>query len=390
MSDVAVPSATEPVAATPGTGPSAATVDAIVEAIWSSVGPSLRSLAEDEVRAHVRTEAPPLVAEDDLDAATHRLLGRADGLGLVMAHFHDEAVTDVLVNGNGGIWIEGPAGLRREGGPLDQVALARLTEQLRAHGHVRLDRAEPLADLTLGDEFRVNVVLPPVAVDGPCVALRRVGGRRRSLADLCPAPVASELAEAVRRRDDIVVSGGTGAGKTTLLGALAGAVGPTERIVTIEDTPELALAHDHVVRLRSREANGDGAGAIDIRRLVRNALRMRPDRIIVGEVRGPEVLDMLWAMNTGHAGSLSTVHANSPRDALRRLESLALLAGSRLPVDSIRDQLRSAVDLVVQVERRDDGTRAVTSVVRVGPDADWTSGDGLEPVPVAASSSDGP
>jgi pilus assembly protein CpaF len=232
----------------------------------------------------------------------------------------------------------------------------------------------------LADGSRACIVLPPLAVDGPYVTIRRFVLVEAGLDDFAPPPVAEVLVDAVRRRLNLVVSGGTGSGKTTLLNALAAHVGPDERLVTIEDTAELRLRHHHVVRLQARVANSEGVGEVPIRQLVRAALRLRPDRILVGEARGAEVVDMLQAMNTGHEGSMSTCHANSPRDALRRLEALALLGDSALPAGFVRDQLTSALRLVVHVVRTDDGRRRVRDVVAVGPSADWRTGAGLEVV----------
>jgi pilus assembly protein CpaF len=217
----------------------------------------------------------------------------------------------------------------------------------------------------------VNVVVPPLAVDGPSLTIRRFGARRVPLGALCPPGVDELLAWAVAARANIVVSGGTGAGKTTVLNALGALLPDGERIVTVEDTAELRLAAPHVVRLEARPATADGVGAVTIRQLVRNALRMRPDRIVVGEVRGAEAIDMLWAMNTGHEGSLSTCHANSPVDALRRLELMVLSAGLDLPLAAVRDQLCAALDLVVQVARTRDGGRGIVAVGEVvDPPAD--------------------
>ena len=207
--------------------------------------------------------------------------------------------------------------------------------------------------------------MPPLAVDGPCLTIRRFGARAMPLAAFCPPGVAALLSWAVGARLNILVSGGTGAGKTTLLNAVAAAIPPCERVVTVEDAAELRLPGEHVVRLEARPPNAEGAGEVRLRDLVRNALRMRPDRIVVGEVRGPEALDMLQAMNTGHEGSLSTCHANGPADALRRLETMVLMGDVGLPLAAVRDQIRSALDLVVQVARRSDGRRTVVAVDEV-------------------------
>ncbi len=233
-----------------------------------------------------------------------------------------------------------------------------------------MDEAAPLCDARLPDGSRVNVVIPPLSLSGPCLTVRRFRREGFSLRELMangtmPAALAELLAVSVAARASILVSGGTGSGKTTTLNALSGAIPGEERIVTIEDAAELRLRQRHVVRLEARPANLEGRGEVTIRQLVRNALRMRPDRIVVGEVRGPEALDMLQALNTGHDGSLTTVHANSPEDALRRVETLALMAGVGLPHQAVREQVGSALDLIVHQARLPDGTRAVESVTEV-------------------------
>jgi pilus assembly protein CpaF len=233
---------------------------------------------------------------------------------------------------------------------------------------LRVDRAAPLVDARLPDGSRVNAVVPPLAVDGPCLTIRRFVARRVVLDEVCPPGVAPLLAWAVRARLNVLVSGGTGAGKTTLLNALAAEVPAGERVVTVEDAAELQLPGEHVVRLEARPASAEGSGEVLVRDLVRNALRMRPDRIVVGECRGPEALDMLQAMNTGHEGSLSTCHANGPADALRRLETMVLMGSVALPLAAVREQVDGALDLVVQVARRPDGTRAVVELAEVAPD----------------------
>jgi pilus assembly protein CpaF len=233
-----------------------------------------------------------------------------------------------------------------------------------------VDEASPLCDARLADGSRVNVVIPPLALSGPCLTIRKFRRHGFSLEDLVAngtlaEPLASMLAACVRARASILVSGGTGSGKTTTLGALSAAIPDGERIVTIEDAAELRLRQRHVVRLESRPPNVEGRGEVTIRALVRNALRMRPDRIVVGEVRGAEALDMLMALNTGHEGSLTTVHANSCEDALRRVETLALMAGVGLPHEAVREQVASALQVVVHQARGPDGSRRVESVAEV-------------------------
>jgi pilus assembly protein CpaF len=316
-----------------------------------------------------------------LDAPPPRTPRRPAGLGLggLDRLLADAEVTEVMVNG-GPVWVERRGRLQRTAVSLDASQLSRLVDRLVGLGGSRVDRASPLADIRLPDGCRANVVVPPVAPDGPYVTIRRFALRHARLADFADAEVAGLLAGAVSARRNLVVVGGTGSGKTTLLNALASTIPAGERIVTVEDTAELSLQHPHVVRLEARRANSDGAGGVPIRQLVVNALRMRPDRIVVGEVRGAEVLDMAQAMNTGHEGSLSTCHANSPRDALRRLEAMAVLASAELPLPFVRDQLAGAVDLLVHVVRLPDGSRRVAAVIDVARGADWVSGRGLEPL----------
>ena len=307
----------------------------------------------------------PLLDEEGVAAVAAAVAARATGLGPLEPYLREPGVTEVMVNGGGALWVERQGRLERTDVTLadDQVAL--LVERIVGPLGLRADRTSPVADARLADGSRVNVVVPPLAVDGPCITIRRFGARAVPLPDLCPPGVAELLGWAVRGRCNVLVSGGTGAGKTTLLNALGGLLPGDERLVTVEDTAELRLPGPHVVRLEARPATADGVGAFGLRDLVRNALRMRPDRIVVGEVRGPEALDMLWAMNTGHEGSLSTCHANSPADALRRLELMVLGAGLDLPLPAVRDQLAAALDLVVHVARLDDGRRGVVAVAEV-------------------------
>jgi pilus assembly protein CpaF len=295
----------------------------------------------------------------------------ATGLGPLEPLLADPSVDEVMVNGPGAVYVERRGRLERTA-----VEFAGADELMHAIERVlaplgrRVDEASPLCDARLPDGSRVNVVIPPLSLSGPCLTVRRFRREGFSLRELVvngtmPAALAELLAVSVAARASILVSGGTGSGKTTTLNALSGAIPGEERIVTIEDAAELRLRQRHVVRLEARPANLEGRGEVTIRQLVRNALRMRPDRIVVGEVRGPEALDMLQALNTGHDGSLTTVHANSPEDALRRVETLALMAGVGLPHQAVRDQAASALDLVVHQSRLPDGSRAVESVTEV-------------------------
>ena len=272
-----------------------------------------------------------------------------------------------MVNGPHEIWIERD-GLSRETTLrfADESHLRRIITKMVGQVGRRIDESSPMVDARLPDGSRVNAIIPPLSLSGPLLTIRKFdqdrfdARRARPARHAQPSDAADFLDRCIQADLNILISGGTGTGKTTLLNALSAAVPDSERIVTIEDAAELQLEQRHVVRLESRPKNIEGEGEITIRDLVRNALRMRPDRIIVGEVRGAEALDMLQAMNTGHDGSLSTVHANSPRDALNRLETMVLMAGFELPVRAIRQHVSSALDLIVQIERLDDGTRHVT------------------------------
>jgi len=311
-----------------------------------------------------------------LDAATRdalaaRVAERAVGLGPLEPLLRDPTVDELLVCGTAPVWIE-------RGGRLTQTDvrfgseadLRDAIERILAPLGRRADEAEPLCDARLPDGSRVNVVLPPLALDGPLLTIRRFRPRGFAPADLLAhdtltPPLLDFLGRAVAARCTLLICGGTGSGKTTTLGALAAFVDSGERVVTIEDSAELRLALPHVVRLEARPPNLEGRGEVTIRRLVRNALRMRPDRLIVGEVRGPEALDLLVALSTGHAGSLCTIHAGSGAEALRRLETLALMADVGLPIAAIRDQIADAVDIVVRQERGSDGVRRVVEVAEV-------------------------
>jgi pilus assembly protein CpaF len=312
----------------------------------------------------VVAEEAPLLSDADRERMVDELLADLMGLGPLEPLLADGAVTDVMVNGDGAVWIERRGQLERAGVVLDASTVFHLIEKVVAPLGLRADRSSPLVDARLADGSRVNAVVPPLAVDGPCLTIRRFGARAVPLARFAPAGVVELLRGAVQERRNIMICGGTGSGKTTLLNALAREIPHGERIVTVEDAAELRLPQDHVVRLEARPANADGAGEVRIRDLVRNSLRMRPDRIVVGECRGPEALDMLQAMNTGHEGSLSTCHANGADDALRRLETMVLMGDVALPLGAVREQLASALDVLVVVSRR-GARRRVTEVAEV-------------------------
>jgi pilus assembly protein CpaF len=323
----------------------------------------------DAIAALVR-DADPLRPPDQVARSVAAIRAQLDGLGLLEPLLRDPGVTDVMVNGPGPVWVERHGRLERTAVRLDRAQIELLVERIVAPLGKRADPVHALVDGRLADGSRVHVVVPPLAVDGPCITIRRFSVRPIALEQLAAPPVASLLRWAVRSRCNIVVSGATGSGKTTLLNALAASVPEGERIITVEDAAELRLGAPHVVRLESRPPSSDGAGTVTIRDLVRNALRMRPDRLIVGEVRGAEALDLLTAMNTGHDGSLSTVHANGVDDAVRRLETLVLMAGVGLPAAAVREQIGSAVDLIVHLVRSSDGARRVAAVAELDLDGD--------------------
>jgi pilus assembly protein CpaF len=322
------------------------------------------------IRSLVEREAGLLDAEQR-EALVARVAERSFGLGPLESVLRDPAVNEVMVNGPSSVFVE-------RGGRVEPAAVAfgseaelrHVIERILAPLGRRVDEASPLADARLPDGSRVNVIIPPLSLDGPILTVRRFRRRGFTAAELVEHGTLTEalrafLAGAVRGRVNLLISGGTGSGKTTTLNALSGFIPAGERIVTIEDAAELRLQQPHVVRLESRPANLEGRGEVSIRALVRNALRMRPDRIVVGEVRGPEALDMLSAMSTGHDGSLSTIHAGSPEEALRRLETLALMADVALPLAAVREQVAGAIDLVVHQARGRDGERRVVEVAEV-------------------------
>lgn len=319
----------------------------------------------------------PLLPAARLQRLVGELVDEVAGLGPLEPLLADPAVTEVMVNGPGRAFVERAGRLEPVALGLDDEAIVRLVERVVAPLGLRLDRASPIVDARLPDGSRLHAVIPPLAIDGPCVTIRRFGAHRVPVSGFGAAgPADALLTWAVRAGWNVLVAGATSAGKTTLLNALSGAIGATERIVTIEETAELRLRQPHVVRLEARPANAEGAGAVGVRELVRAALRMRPDRLVVGEVRGAEALDMLQALNTGHDGSLCTIHANSAGDALSRLETLVLLAASGLPLPAVRAQITASVDVVVFVARRPGGMRRIEAIAEVG----GAPGDGVRPL----------
>ena len=299
-----------------------------------------------------------------------RVIDDAVGLGVLEPLIADHSVTEIMVNGPEDVFIERSGRIERVPTRFTSEAeLYQLIDRIVSSVNRRVDESSPMVDARLPGGERVNVIIPPLALDGPTITIRRFPQPFR-LPDLVarnslPQQAADLLGALVAARFNILVSGGTGSGKTTFLNALSGMISDRERIITIEDAAELSLQQPHVVRLEARPANTEGAGQVTIRDLVRNSLRMRPDRIIVGEVRGGETLDMLQAMNTGHEGSLTTVHANSATDALSRLETLSSMSDVTLPVETVRDQINGAIDIIIQLERDSTGMRRVSTIEAV-------------------------
>ena len=332
--------------------------------------------------SELRTETGRLVREivadlndlpNTIDAQLliQSVLDEAIGLGPLEDLLRDDTVSEIMVNRHDEIFVERGGRIQQEKSSFSSDRAVRgIIERIVAPLGRRIDESSPMVDARLQDGSRVNAVIPPLALKGPSLTIRKFSRRRLSTGDLIElgslSPAMARFLEcAVAHRENIVVSGGTGSGKTTFLNVLSACIPPGERVVTIEDAAELQLHHPNLVSLEARPANAEGRGFVSIRDLVRNALRMRPDRIVVGECRGGEALDMLQAMNTGHEGSLTTLHANSPRDALNRLETLVLMSGDSLPLSAIRDQIASAVDIIVQQTRFACGSRKITSITEI-------------------------
>ncbi|MHB8513023.1 MAG: CpaF family protein [Actinomycetota bacterium] len=327
-----------------------------------------------EAVAKILTEEGVAMAPREIAALVYSIADAIVGLGPLEKLLRDESVTEVMVVAPSKIFVERNGSIERCDVELqDERAVRHLIERIVAPLGVRVDEAMPWVDARLPDGSRVHAIIPPLAINGASLTIRKFASTPLTATDLIDIGTWSSatcemLAESVRSRKNLIVCGGTGAGKTTLLNVLSSFVLPTERIITIEDAAELQLGQEHVVSLETRAANVEGAGAVTVRDLVRNALRMRPDRIIVGEVRGGEALDMLQAMNTGHEGSMSTAHANSASDLIERLEAMVLMSGATLPIEAVRRQIAAGVDLIVAVERGRDGVRRVTEVMQVMPD----------------------
>jgi pilus assembly protein CpaF len=337
------------------------------------------TISPEQLNAYVAQEISDLMAStgaplsvSERHSLTAEILDDVMGLGPIEKFLADPTVSEIMVNSLSYIYVERSGVLEQTSSAFSSDEhLRRVIERIVGKVGRRIDESSPMVDARLTDGSRVNAIIPPLSVDGPVLTIRKFSADPLTVDDLVQfgtlTPETAALLRAVVEVGlNIMVSGGTGTGKTTMLNVLSGFIPSNERIVTIEDAVELQLQQDHVVRLESRPANIEGRGEITTRDLVRNALRMRPDRIIVGEVRGPEALDMLQAMNTGHEGSISTVHCNSPRDALARLETMVLMAGLELPSKAIREQVSSAIDLVVHIQRFPDGARRVTHLTEVG------------------------
>jgi pilus assembly protein CpaF len=333
---------------------------------------------DERIRAQVLSVIQELVANlktplsgRERERLSLEVLDEVFGLGPLEPLLQDPTINDILVNGPKQVYVE-RAGVLEESNVMfkDNAHLMNIIDKVVSAVGRRVDESSPMVDARLADGSRVNVIIPPLAIDGPHISIRRFGHIPLSEEDLLnnqtlTKPMLELLQGTVKARLNVVVSGGTGVGKTTLLNVLSGYISEKERIVTIEDSAELQLKQRHWVRLETRPPNIEGKGAIMQRELVINSLRMRPDRIIVGEVRGEEALDMLQAMNTGHDGSLTTVHANTPRDAISRIETMALMANLNLPGRAIRRQIASAVNLIVQISRLNDGSRRITSMTEI-------------------------
>jgi pilus assembly protein CpaF len=353
--------------------------DRIHLAVISDLGPrlyneslttnSLLEVVVADVRNRLAQERALAIA--DRDRLVQEIADDILGHGPIEPLLNDDSVSEVMVNGPADVWVEKSGTLHKTAVRFtDDHHLRRIINKIVAQVGRRVDESSPMVDARLPDGSRVNVVLPPLSLSGPLLTIRKFSKKRwdlEGLVEINSVPKhAKEFLEAcIKAELNILISGGTGSGKTTLLNALSSAIPDTDRIVTIEDAAELRLNQAHVLRLESRPKNIEGQGEIPIRELLKNALRMRPDRIIVGEVRGSEALDMLQAMNTGHDGSLSTCHSNTPRDAVARVESMVLMAGVDFPMRAIRQQISRALDLIVQIERFSDGARKVTAITEV-------------------------
>jgi pilus assembly protein CpaF len=347
-----------------------------LEKLGKTSGDSARDEVLVVIRSAVNSEVVPL-SFAERERLSREILDEIFGLGPLEPLLKDHGISDILVNRFDRVYIERAGKIELTGLSFkDNSHLMQIIERIVSRVGRRVDESSPMVDARLADGSRVNAIIPPLAIDGPCLSIRRFGrepitARQMIENHTLTEPMLELLSAMVKGRLNILVSGGTGAGKTTLLNVLSGYIPNSDRIVTIEDAAELQLKQEHVVRLETRPPNIEGKGAVRQRQLVINSLRMRPDRIVVGEVRGEEAFDMLQAMNTGHEGSLTTVHANSPRDALARVENMVSMANLNIPERAVRQQLASALHAVVQIARLSDGTRKVITVSEVcGMDGD--------------------
>jgi pilus assembly protein CpaF len=350
------------------------------QALLELLGPQLYDTVsnDEELERRVRDSLPEVLAREesqltagDRATAYRQILDEILGHGPIEPMLRDPDITEIMVNAWDRIYVERAGHIHPvDAAFMDENHLRRVIDKIVSRIGRRVDESSPMVDARLPDGSRVNAVVPPIALDGAALTIRKFAAEPYTVDDLIrfetmTRPVAELLSACVQGRLDILISGGTGTGKTTLLNVISSFLPSNERIITIEDSAELRLAQDHILRLEYRPPNIEGRGEVTIRDLVRNALRMRPDRIVVGEVRDGAALDMLQAMNTGHDGSLTTVHANAPRDSLARLETMVLMAGMDLPVRAIREQIASAVDIVIQLSRLRDGTRRITHITEV-------------------------
>src|SRR3954463_12315883 len=361
-----------------GDGSWDATKRKVRELVLDEVAPRMQGLTNDELTNEVKSALDRILQREDVSVSplerrkfVQEMIADTLGYGPLDPLLQDDSITEIMCNSFDDIWVERDGRIEHTDLAFtDDIQYRQVIEKIVSAVGRRVDESSPMVDARLPDGSRVNAIIPPLSLNGPTLTIRKFADDPYTVADLInfgsmTMDLALFLEACVRGKLNVLVSGGTGTGKTTTLNVLSSFIPERERIVTIEDAAELQLQQPHVVRLESRPSNSEGKGEVRIRDLVRNALRMRPDRIVVGEVRGGEALDMLQAMNTGHAGSITTVHANTARDAIARLETMVLMAGFDLPVRAIREQIASAINVIVQLERASDGVRRVATVEEV-------------------------